>query len=154
MTALILVRESQAQQYTNVYGPNFYQYLTNFPVTLTNAQTLTIYGSVTSQRMVGSPTRGIAFGAQVHGTNNCTGNVSFAMEQSIDGTTNTQTTTTPVTLLVPLNNTLKKVSGTNSPPTSTAGYGANGRDWVQATITNPHTNSIVVDAFWWTEANQ
>src|SRR6266487_4638898 len=108
LTAALMAPNARGQAYTNVYGPNFYQSLTNFPVTLTNGQSLTIYGSVTSQRMVGSPTRGLAFGAQVHGTNNCTGNVSFACEQSIDGTTNTQTTTTPVTLLVPLSNTAKK----------------------------------------------
>jgi hypothetical protein len=154
MTAMVLARETQAQAYTNVYGPNFYQQFTNLPITLTNGQALTFYGSVNSQRMVVNPTRGISFGARVHGTNNCTGDVAFALFSSIDGTTNSQTTSAAATLLVGLGNTLQKVNGTNIPPTSTAAGGNNWRDYVCGTITNPHTNSIVVDNFWWTEANQ
>jgi hypothetical protein len=154
MTAMILAREAEGQAYTNVYGPNFYQQFTNLPITLTNGQALTFYGSVNSQRMVVNPTRGISFGARVHGTNNCTGDVAFALFSSIDGTTNSQTTSAAATLLVGLGNTLQKVNGTNIPPTSTAAGGNNWRDYVCGTITNPHTNSIVVDNFWWTEANQ
>ncbi len=140
---------ARGQAYTNVYGPNFYHPLTNFPITLTAGQTL----ALTSERMVVSPTRGIGFAMQVHGTNSCTGNVAAGLNVSIDGTTNTQTTTTPYTLLVPLSNTAKQVSGTNVPPSST-GPGNNFRDFVVTSLTNPHTNSIIIDAFWSTKANQ
>ncbi len=152
LTWLVLATErAGAQAYTNVYGPNFWQTCTNFPLTLTNGQTYSLLGL--GQRFVMNPLRGLGFAGRVYGTNNCTGMVQFVCDASVDGTTNSQTTTGPLTLLVPLNNTLKKVAATNVPPTSTI-PGINFRDYTITSIVNPHTNSIVVDAFWFTSANQ